>query len=850
MSNSRDEIPARIVEVVERGHNVEVVGAPDSGRSHTLQRVAARLVEADRPPIAVRGTAALRQHTLAALRLAGIGAEVDPRRSWPVLSSIEDLRRRAAERPVIIVDGWDELDESSQGVLVAANRELHVPIVSSFSRTRMRGDGPMHTLVQVPDMAFRFELDEVGFDELEAILTAKYAAPVDQATVSRVYAKSGGSIGTAIRIVDAALFDGRIRRTDGRLTAVRDLWSPLLAGIVQARLSALRPEERAAVEVLALVGTIDLDSAARLIGDETIEMLEDLGLVRLFPSGDADLIAISPPLFVEYFRHRERHARRHRLSIETREVLGEVAGAVTASVDRSDSTADPVFVRLVLEKQRARLLAARTAWRKHHDCAAGVQLAQALLADFTPSHEVDELLASEPRVSDPEHTARWISFSCWHRAYRDDALDASLADFERAAAEMPEWAAYLRANAVELEFVMRGVPADAAERIGAVDADAHPRIAARQLRALALLATADGRFSESDALVERAAAPLEFGLSPSVTLLTGLNMIGRGELRSALAYATSQFEDAHASLDAERLRVAAYLGVFATLTVGGRRDIDRMVETVLSLGDPPEFPQLAQLGLLAGAAASAARRGHRSSLDTYLQALDRLTIHEGPFPGMSRAWALAQLEAATGHLPEAADLVWNAAREHEERGYVFSAAVLGLGSLEFVPDHDRIRAMRERLTRDDELVARQLKYLDALDTDDPDELLDAVDPLVEEGRLGNARFLLARARRLLEEAGRVDDARIATARLDALAPQLDAGQTGQAFAHPIMALTEREREVARRVAAGMSNQQVADELVVSVRTVESHLHRVMRKLGVGSRRDLARFADELEDEPR
>ncbi len=52
-------------------------------------------------------------------------------------------------------------------------------------------------------------------------------------------------------------------------------------------------------------------------------------------------------------------------------------------------------------------------------------------------------------------------------------------------------------------------------------------------------------------------------------------------------------------------------------------------------------------------------------------------------------------------------------------------------------------------------------------------------------------------------------------------------------------LTPTEREVAELAAAGRTNQQVADTLAISRRTVEAHLQRVYRKLGVRSRHDLA-----------
>jgi DNA-binding CsgD family transcriptional regulator len=53
-------------------------------------------------------------------------------------------------------------------------------------------------------------------------------------------------------------------------------------------------------------------------------------------------------------------------------------------------------------------------------------------------------------------------------------------------------------------------------------------------------------------------------------------------------------------------------------------------------------------------------------------------------------------------------------------------------------------------------------------------------------------------------------------------------------------LTPREREVAELVTDGLSNAAIADRLVVSVRTVTSHLDHVYTKLGIGSRTELAR----------
>ena len=52
-------------------------------------------------------------------------------------------------------------------------------------------------------------------------------------------------------------------------------------------------------------------------------------------------------------------------------------------------------------------------------------------------------------------------------------------------------------------------------------------------------------------------------------------------------------------------------------------------------------------------------------------------------------------------------------------------------------------------------------------------------------------------------------------------------------------LTAQELAVARLVAVGMSNRQVASELFVSIKTVQFHLTHIYAKLGVGSRAELA-----------
>jgi DNA-binding NarL/FixJ family response regulator len=56
-------------------------------------------------------------------------------------------------------------------------------------------------------------------------------------------------------------------------------------------------------------------------------------------------------------------------------------------------------------------------------------------------------------------------------------------------------------------------------------------------------------------------------------------------------------------------------------------------------------------------------------------------------------------------------------------------------------------------------------------------------------------------------------------------------------------LTQREREVLRLIARGYAYKEIAKELVISVKTVESHVSSVLRKLQLSSSRELSRWAN-------
>ena len=67
---------------------------------------------------------------------------------------------------------------------------------------------------------------------------------------------------------------------------------------------------------------------------------------------------------------------------------------------------------------------------------------------------------------------------------------------------------------------------------------------------------------------------------------------------------------------------------------------------------------------------------------------------------------------------------------------------------------------------------------------------------------------------------------------------------GRAAKEAFGGLTAREREVAALTAQGKSNREIAEILVVSERTIETHVGNILAKLGFASRAQIAAWAVE------
>ena len=117
-----------------------------------------------------------------------------------------------------------------------------------------------------------------------------------------------------------------------------------------------------------------------------------------------------------------------------------------------------------------------------------------------------------------------------------------------------------------------------------------------------------------------------------------------------------------------------------------------------------------------------------------------------------------------------------------------------------------------------------------------------------QGHSAEAEQAFSNARTLIEElAANVPGERLRDNFLEhasTMLPRVRSLSAGRAMKQAFGGLTTREREVAALIAQGKFNREIADVLVVSERTVETHVGNIMFKLGFTSRRQIAAWAVE------
>lgn len=199
-------------------------------------------------------------------------------------------------------------------------------------------------------------------------------------------------------------------------------------------------------------------------------------------------------------------------------------------------------------------------------------------------------------------------------------------------------------------------------------------------------------------------------------------------------------------------------------------------------------------------------------------------------PGPLGTWAHAWVAAARGELTRAADLAASAAASAVAEGRLALAAEIR---------HDVLRFGTEVVPVDLEGRLPSL-YAEHARASDAASLDEVATGFADVGARLLAAEAAAQAARLYRAEGKLGSAGTSAQRARSwLASCEDAATPALALLETPLDLTDRELEIARLVATGLTSRAVADRLVVSVRTVDNVLHGVYAKLGISGRRELA-----------
>ncbi len=705
--------------------------------------------------------------------------------------------------------------------------------------------------------AWRMELGALTDDAVTTLVEAALGAPLEQVARRWVVDRSRGN---ALYLRELVL--GAIE--SGTLTLERGLWhltgrppvTRTLIELVAQRMSGLTAEARAAVEALAIGEPLLVGEVAGLADLEGLVEAEARGLVVV----EGDRVGLAHPLYGEVVRAALPTLRARALRIAVAGALRTRAPLAAADALRVArlliDAGEPVPSDLLVDAARAANLAG--------DPALGAQLAEAALADgaglaaalpLARAHavrkryaEAEAVLAAAAPLAGPDaaggeyleqraHALFWgLDRQAETHALLEEARSwsAAAAWQQRVEPLRAAYAAIVDGAGVALDTISTVLAAPGLD-------DQTRRLAERRL-ALSLFFA--GRTREATTLAHRVrpAIPLR---GDSDALALGLwRLLGfeTGEDWPGLQASMAQtLRDAVHANDHEAAGHAAFTLGYLRFLAGRFRDAARwFAEAELHFEHQDTFGSLIHVRAFGvgvelftgelGAAAAARDRMH--------EALGGRAPRSSQIPYVARAegWAararsdaagaerlLADADALRAELPGyAAQLAYEALRSGAAPGQVA----------------DRLDTLGVRC--DARLVAAYVAHAAALAARNGEALLAVTEELAAIGALRYAMEAAVHAAEAFVRDGRQDSARRAAARAEELhAPNQGAPLPAvDGLDATAVGLTRRESQVAALAGRGLSNAEIADQLVLSVRTVETHVYRAMQKRGVGDRRDL------------
>lgn len=739
------------------------------------------------------------------------------------------------ESTVLVVDDAHRLDDSAAIELrdVALNAPLNVVL---GARAR-----PLRPAVDwLVSSGWLRHHDVAPFDRraTTALIEQRLGGPVQRGAVRRVLDLTGGRPAFVVDLVDDAIARGALRARRGLWRLHRPLRAARLHDRVERERRQLDPSVARAHRILGLAGRLPLHAAVAVIGSDAFDELSRLGYV----ASDRGTVWLDPPVTSLATVARLRSTDPD----DARRLLERVGPDATAS-------------QRVRWRQLAGLppadddleRAAHELWAEgdHH---AALELAEQ--APHTPSVQrlhlalleaigrrrdaIDQLERFEHATEGPQ---RWRTASeratmmLWDLGESHEALDLSREVAQEAGAQGAHDVVLRHAQLV----LFAGDQRTAAAIAGPLVDD--PDVGHEASVVLAVASALEGDGTSSIARCEVAGAtPRSDPEVPLDDLARVLALCEAGRLHAAERAARAGYERALAASSSHQAWMALASLRVALLTgdlVGARRFGLEAAEIFRDL-DHHAGLRWATAGAII-AAASVADAESATKLSTALDEIGESAVRFlEPDVVRSRAWS----HVATGDLPRARATLSTAAELAIDARQLSLAASASHDLVRLGGAEEAIAALQEITPRlDSEWAGPRLAHAEALIRGDVDGLLEVAAAFDGLG----ARVRAAEAAAQALTAARARDDRRAERRIVGIHRRLIAAcpeaRTPALVETPLAQLTARERQVAERAAAGRRSRDIAEELGISVRTVDNLLQRTYQKLGIEGRHELARL---------
>ncbi|WP_135451494.1 LuxR family transcriptional regulator [Mycobacterium sp. DL99] len=703
----------------------------------------------------------------------------------------------------------------------------------------------------------RIDLEPLSATAAAVLVESAVAGPVDSRSTRRFWKLTGGNALYLLQLVKDQIAAGRMHKSAGVWMWDGDVAvSQSITDMVGRRLGELEPGMALVLDTLSQCEPLSVDVLVDLVDQADLEAAEQMHLVTVERAGRGLVATLAHPLYGELRRATagEIHLSKIRGEL-ARRLASEPDGDMRATVRRalltlhSDLPPDPELY----------LTAAR--------CAA-------VLLD---PDAANRFAAAAGECGAPE-AAPMRAMTLFLLSRGDDA-EAVLSDISTdGRPDSHHWATVRAANLAWILGRPRGAGAILENLTGTNESDE------QRMERLAMQACVDAVLGQCASAEKNARAALDSGGLPdlhammaSLALMMALGALGHVDeipdvAEQAIARAITSFESSPI-----RFWFGAVHGRACRLT--GR--IDECLAMAARLDESArDVPGLAyaNLAYLLGHAelvradlAAAVKHLHEAyagaethEITTGLRVASCFSLAEA-YAKLGQADAATEaLARARQRVPE--DYVFMGTAMSVATGWTLAAGGALTDAIEMVRKAGRDAARREQPTH--ELLclqtaaqwgdtagaarARELadtlklplaetvaRHIEALAADDGAGLLAAAEGYRVIGDRATATDATAQAAVAFGRHGQGKRSAYAAAVAQEGADECG-GLCTPALRNPAgQPLTGRQREIVELVVAGLSNKQIAERLVMSVRSVEGHLYRACQRVGASSREQLA-----------